>query len=83
MKRGKQKSCGLLAIFVVVLVVCGLGREALAVEIKVLSAGAVKSAVTDLAEAFRRETGHEVTVYSAGLAAGPLHPTPQRPSSRF
>lgn len=32
-----------------------------AVEIKVLSAGAVRAVVTDLAEAFRQETGHAVT----------------------
>ena len=33
-----------------------------AVEIKVLSAGAVRSIVTDLAEAFRKDTGHTVTL---------------------
>src|SRR2546429_8098781 len=33
-----------------------------AAEIKVLSAGAVRSVVSDLAEAFRRETGHTVTL---------------------
>src|SRR2546430_44301 len=33
-----------------------------AAEIKVLSAGAVRSVVSDLAEAFRRETGHTVAL---------------------
>ncbi|MBI2371341.1 MAG: substrate-binding domain-containing protein, partial [Deltaproteobacteria bacterium] len=33
-----------------------------AAEVKVLSAGAVRKVVTDLAEAFRRETGHTVTL---------------------
>ena len=38
-----------------------------AAEIKVLSAGAMKSVVTDLADAFRQETGHTV-VMSSGTA---------------
>jgi len=33
-----------------------------AAEIKVLSAGAVKGIVTELAETFRQETGHTVTI---------------------
>jgi molybdate transport system substrate-binding protein len=38
-----------------------------AAEIKVLSAGAMKSMVTELAESFRQETGHTVTI-TAGTA---------------
>ena len=38
-----------------------------AAEIKVLSAGAMKSIVTELAESFRQETGHTVTI-TAGTA---------------
>lgn len=37
-----------------------LATRAEAAEVKVLSAGAVKTVVTDLAEAFRQETGHTV-----------------------
>jgi molybdate transport system substrate-binding protein len=37
-----------------------IGQGAEAEEIKILSAGAVKAAVVDLAESFRRETGHTV-----------------------
>jgi molybdate transport system substrate-binding protein len=38
------------------------GGRAEAVEIKVLSAGAVRAVVTDLAEAYRQEAGHTVTL---------------------
>jgi len=41
--------------------------SAQAAEIKVLSAGAMKGIVTDLAETFRQETGHTVTI-TAGTA---------------
>lgn len=40
----------------------GLGTTARADEVKVLSAGAMRAIVTDLAESFRRETGHTVTM---------------------
>ncbi|HEV8530623.1 MAG TPA: substrate-binding domain-containing protein [Methylomirabilota bacterium] len=49
------------------LAIAGLGMwtwttSAQAAEIKVLSAGAVKGIVTELAETFRQETGHTVTI---------------------
>jgi molybdate transport system substrate-binding protein len=47
------------AVGLVILV--GGSRAAEASEVKVLSAGAVRSIITDLAEAFRSETGHTVT----------------------
>jgi molybdate transport system substrate-binding protein len=53
-----------LAVAAAVLV-GGAAARADAVEIKVLSAGAVKSMVTELAEAFRQETGHTVKLASA------------------
>jgi molybdate transport system substrate-binding protein len=40
----------------------GWASAAQAAEVKVLSAGAVRGIVTDLAEAFRQETGHTVTL---------------------
>src|SRR6266850_1981959 len=51
----------------VALAIAGLGvwmwtASAQAAEIKVLSAGAVKGIVTELAETFRQETGHTVTI---------------------
>jgi molybdate transport system substrate-binding protein len=47
-------------VALVALALWGLANGAVAAEITVLSAGAVKAAVVDLAEAFRRETGHSV-----------------------
>ena len=47
---------------VVLVVLAGWGSAGEAAEVKVLSAGAVRGIVTDLAEAFRRETGHTVTL---------------------
>jgi len=53
----------------VVAVACLAFRSALAAEIKVLSGGAVKAAVTELAEAFSRDTGHTVTFTFATTGA--------------
>jgi molybdate transport system substrate-binding protein len=52
--------CGTAAALLVVASI-GAGRIA-ADEVKVLSAGAVRSIVTELAEEFRRETGHTVAL---------------------
>lgn len=51
-----------LAIGTVALGVWACAASARAAELKVLSAGAVKNIVTELAEAFRQETGHTVTL---------------------
>ena len=56
-----------LAVVMVALGACALAASAQAAEIKVLSAGAVKNIVTELAETFRQETGHTV-VLSSGTA---------------
>ena len=56
-----------LAVVIVALGACALAASAQAAEIKVLSAGAVKNIVTELAETFRQETGHTV-VLSSGTA---------------
>src|SRR5213080_2385481 len=66
--------------------------HAQAAEVKVLSAGAVRAIVTDLAEAFHQETGHTVTLafgtvgvirqkLTAGAPGrrGPRHPDGHRP----
>jgi molybdate transport system substrate-binding protein len=50
---------GWLAVVVSVFVTAG---SAAAAEVKVLSAGAVRAIVTELAEAFKRETGNTVTL---------------------
>ncbi len=50
----------LISVLLAVSAWAGVDR-AQAAELKVLSAGAVREIVTDLAEAFRRETGHTVT----------------------
>src|SRR5207247_5878355 len=55
--------------FIVGLAACAVAPSARAAEIKVLSAGAVKDIVTELAEAFRQETGHTV-VLTTGTAGG-------------
>ena len=60
MGAGIQRICGFLAILLAAVAAHGVAREVSAAEITVLSAGAVKPAVADLAEAFGRETGHEV-----------------------
>jgi molybdate transport system substrate-binding protein len=44
------------------LALCSLAGGARADEVKVLSAGAMKAIVTEVAEAFRRDTGHSVAV---------------------
>jgi molybdate transport system substrate-binding protein len=58
-----------LAVVIAALGVLAGAPPAGAAEIKVLSAGAVKNIVTELAEAFRQETGHTV-VLSSGTAGG-------------
>ena len=55
----------LAVVFAVCVWTCAASVQA--VEIKVLSAGAMKNMVTELAEAFRQETGHTV-VMSTGTA---------------
>jgi len=52
------------AVFLVALGVWACAATAHAAEIKVLSAGAVKGIVGELAETFRQETGHTVTITS-------------------
>jgi molybdate transport system substrate-binding protein len=51
-----------LGLFLIVVAGCASAGPAEAAEIKVLSAGAVRSIVTELAEAFRKETGQTVTL---------------------
>jgi molybdate transport system substrate-binding protein len=51
-----------LAVVLVALGVCAGAPSAQAADIKVLSAGAVKNVVTELAETFREETGHTVVL---------------------
>jgi len=58
-----------LAILVAAFAALAWASPARAAEIKVLSAGAVKDIVTELAEAFRQETGHTV-VLTTGTAGG-------------
>ena len=60
------------ATLLAVAVLAGTGR-AEAAEIKVLSAGAVRAIVTELAQAFEKETGHKVS-----LAFGTVGVTRQR-----
>jgi len=56
-----------LAVFAVALGVWACAAPTQAAGIKVLSAGAMKSMVTELAETFRQETGHTVVI-SSGTA---------------
>lgn len=51
-----------LAVFLVALGVWACAPSTQAAEIKVLSAGAVKNIVAELAETFREETGHTVVI---------------------
>ena len=51
-------------VFFAAVAVWACGAHAQAAEIKVLSAGAVKGIVGELAETFRQETGHTVTLTS-------------------
>jgi molybdate transport system substrate-binding protein len=51
-----------LTLAIAVLGVCPWADFVQAAEIKVLSAGAMKGIVTELAETFRQETGHTVTI---------------------
>jgi molybdate transport system substrate-binding protein len=63
------------AVLLATAVLAGTGR-AEAAEIRVLSAGAVRAIVTELAQAFEKETGHKVS-----LAFGPVGVTRQRLAS--
>jgi molybdate transport system substrate-binding protein len=68
--RGESTRAGRRAVaFIVALAACAVAPSARAAEIKVLSAGAVKDIVTELSEAFHRETGHTV-VLTTGTAGG-------------
>ncbi len=58
-----------LAILIAAFAALAWASPVRAAEIKVLSAGAVKDIVTELAEAFRQETGHTV-VLTTGTAGG-------------
>lgn len=61
MQMDKAKVARLLARLLSVLALWVLAGKATAAEITVLSAGAVKPAVTELAEVFRHEAGHDVS----------------------
>jgi molybdate transport system substrate-binding protein len=67
MSQGATQAGRWLVVFIVTLGAWTGAAPAKAAEIKVLSAGAVKSIVTELAETFRQETGHTV-VLSTGTA---------------
>jgi molybdate transport system substrate-binding protein len=67
MTRGAMRAGRWLAVFVVALGACAGAAPAKAAEIKVLSAGAAKNIVAELAERFRQETGHTVAL-SSGTA---------------
>lgn len=60
---------GALAMLSFAQCVVGVAPVVLAAEIKVLSGGAVKAAVTDLGEAWSRETGHRVVITYATTGA--------------
>ena len=64
-----RMAIGALATLSLALCVVGMSPVALAAEIKVLSGGAVKAAVTDLGEAWSRETGHRVVITYATTGA--------------
>src|SRR2546422_6739395 len=67
MRRNALPTSGWVALALAALGVWAWTASAQAAEIKVLSAGAMKGIVTDLAETFRQETGHTVTI-TAGTA---------------
>jgi molybdate transport system substrate-binding protein len=73
MKGATTRTLG--ALLLAALVLAGAG-PAEAAEIKVLSAGAVRAIVTELTQAFERETGHKVS-----LAFGTVGVTRQRLAS--
>lgn len=62
-----RSGCPQLAAFAVTLFVWACASSVRAAEIKVLSAGAMRGMVTELAETFRQETGHTVVI-SSGTA---------------
>ena len=62
MRRNALPTSGWVTLALAALGVWAWTASAQAAEIKVLSAGAVKGIVTELAETFRQETGHTVTI---------------------
>ncbi|PYN78353.1 MAG: ABC transporter substrate-binding protein [Candidatus Rokuibacteriota bacterium] len=62
MDRATRPGAGWLWALVLVAAMWTGAAPAEAAEIKVLSAGAVRSIITELAEAFQKETGHTVTL---------------------
>ena len=64
-----RMAIGALAMLSLASCMVGIAPVALAAEIKVLSGGAVKAAVTDLGEAWSRETGHRVVITYATTGA--------------
>jgi molybdate transport system substrate-binding protein len=64
-----QRTFGVLATTIFALCLAGRAPDALAAELKVLSGGAVKAALTELAETWGRETGNRVTITYATTGA--------------
>jgi molybdate transport system substrate-binding protein len=73
MRGATTRTLGALLLAALML---GAAGPAAAAEIKVLSAGAVRAIVTELTQAFERETGHKVS-----LAFGTVGVTRQRLAS--
>jgi molybdate transport system substrate-binding protein len=71
----RRRGATLLAVALALVLLARTGG-AEAAEIKVLSAGAVRAIVTELAQAFEKETGHKVS-----LAFGTAGVTRQRLAS--
>jgi len=67
MKTVRRTLCE--GIVMPVFIILYLGGGAMSAEINVMSAGAVKAAVTELAKEFQRETGHGVTFTFATVGA--------------
>jgi len=64
-----QKGLGVLAVSSLAVCAMGGARDAVAAELKVLSGGAVKAALTELSETWGRETGNRVTITYATTGA--------------
>ncbi len=64
-----RKTVGVLATLGLALCLVGNAPDATAAEVRVLSGGAVKAALTELAEAWGRETGNRVTITYATTGA--------------
>jgi len=64
-----RKGFGVLAVSSLAVCAMGGARDAVAAELKVLSGGAVKAALTELAETWGRETGNRVTITYATTGA--------------